>query len=77
MTDRERVVTRLKKLIKTAHNDARDFVYVTVGTASVIVRLLEEQEPTETWYGMHGKQITMPAGTFEKIYNDNEEEKHK
>lgn len=44
MTDRERVVTRLKKLIKTAHNDARDFVYVTVGTASVIVRLLEEQE---------------------------------
>lgn len=44
MTDRERVVTRLKKLIKTAHNDARDFVYVTVGTANMIVQLLEEQE---------------------------------
>ena len=44
MTDRERVVTRLKRLIKTAHNDARDFVYVTVGTARVIVRLLEDQQ---------------------------------
>ena len=46
MTDRERVVNRLKRLIKTAHHDARDFVYVTVGTAGVIVivRLLEEQE---------------------------------
>ncbi len=44
MTDRERVVTRLKKLIKAAHNDARDFVYVTVGTANMIVQLLEEQE---------------------------------
>jgi hypothetical protein len=44
MTDRERVVNRLKRLIKAAHNDSRDFVYVTVGTAGVIVRLLEEQE---------------------------------
>jgi hypothetical protein len=44
MTDRERVVTRLKKLIKATHNENRDFVYVTVGTARVIVRLLEEQE---------------------------------
>ena len=44
MTDRERVVTRLKKLIKATHNENRDFVYVMVGTARVIVRLLEEQE---------------------------------
>ena len=44
MTDRERAVNRLKRLIKAAHNDSRDFVYVTVGTAGVIVRLLEEQE---------------------------------
>jgi hypothetical protein len=43
MTDRERVVTRLKRLIKAAHNDSRDFVYVTVGTAGVIVRLLEQE----------------------------------
>ena len=47
MTDREIVVRRLKRLIKAAHHDARDFVYVTVGTAGVIVRLLEEQEWTE------------------------------
>ena len=44
MTDRECAVNRLKRLIKAAHNDSRDFVYVTVGTAGVIVRLLEEQE---------------------------------
>ena len=58
MTDRERVVTRLKKLIKTAHNDARDFVYVTVGTASVIVRLLEEQE----WRGADEQKTGDPDG---------------
>lgn len=44
MTYRERVVNRLKRLIKAAHHDERDFVYVTVWTAGVIVRLLEEQE---------------------------------
>ena len=44
MTDRERVVTRLKKLIKAAHNENYDFVYIPVGTAKVIVRLLEEVE---------------------------------
>jgi hypothetical protein len=54
MTDRERVVTRLKRLIKAAHNDSRDFVYVTVGTAGVIVRLLEEQE----WRGEDDKTGT-------------------
>ena len=44
MTDCERVVRRLKRLIKAAHNDMSDFVFVTVGTANVIIRLLEEQE---------------------------------
>jgi hypothetical protein len=53
MTDRERVVTRLKRLIKTAHNDSRDFVYVTVGTAGVIVRLLEQE-----WRGEDDKTGT-------------------
>ena len=44
MTDREIVVRRLKRLIKAAHNDTRDFIYITVGSANVIIRLLEEQE---------------------------------
>ena len=44
MTDRQIVVNRLKRLIKAAHNDMSDFVFVTVGTANVIIRLLEEQE---------------------------------
>ena len=44
MTDRERVVTRLNKLITAAHNENYDFVYITVGTAKVIVRLLEDQQ---------------------------------
>ena len=44
MTDTERVVNRLKKLIKTAHNENYDFVYIPVGTARVIIRLLEERE---------------------------------
>lgn len=47
MTDREIVVRRLKRLIQTAHNDMSDFVFVTVGTANVIVRLLEEQKWAE------------------------------
>ena len=44
MTDRERVVNRLNKLIKAAHNENNDFVYIPVGTAKVIVRLLEDQQ---------------------------------
>ena len=55
MTDRERVVNRLKRLIKTAHHDAMDFVYVTVGTAGVIVRLLEEQERVRLFVDENGK----------------------
>ena len=44
MTDRERVVQRLRKLIKAAHNENYDFIYIPVGTAKVIVRLLEDQQ---------------------------------
>ena len=51
MTDREIVVRRLKRLIKAAHNDMSDFVFVNVGTAKVIIRLLEEQERPEDMEG--------------------------
>ncbi len=43
MTDRERVVNRLKRLIKAAHNENYDFIYIPVGTAKLIVKMLEEQ----------------------------------
>ena len=41
MTDRERVVNRLNKLIKAAHGESYDFVYIPVGTAKLIVKLLD------------------------------------
>lgn len=44
MTDRERVVNRLKRLIKAAHNENYDFIYIPVGTSKLIVKILEEQE---------------------------------
>lgn len=47
MTDRELVVRRLKKLTKAAHHEMSDFCYISVGTANVIVRLLEEQERSD------------------------------
>ena len=43
MTDRERVVNRLKRLIKATHDEGCDFVYIPVGTAKLIVKMLEEQ----------------------------------
>jgi len=46
MTDRERVVKKLRQLIKAAHEENYDFVYLDVGKAKTIVRLLEEQERT-------------------------------
>lgn len=46
MTDRERVVKKLRQLIKTAHAENYDFIYIDVGKAKTIVRLLEEQERT-------------------------------
>ena len=43
MTDTERVLKRLKTLITVAHEENYDFVYMPVGTAKVIVRLLEDK----------------------------------
>ena len=44
MTDTERVMARLRRLIKAAHNENYDFIYIPVGTAKLIVRLLEDQQ---------------------------------
>lgn len=46
MTDTERVLKRLKTLITVAHEVNYDFVYIPVGTAKLIVRLLEEKKHT-------------------------------
>lgn len=43
MTDRELIIRRLTRLIKAAHNEMSDFVFIPVGTAKVIIRLLEDQ----------------------------------
>ena len=63
MTDTERVVLRLKRLIKAAHNENYDFVYIPVGTAKLIVRLLEEDpahgKATDRT-DAHGAQRTEP-----------------
>ena len=34
----------------------------------------DEDTETEEWNSYHGKKIRAPKGTFEKIYNDSEEE---
>ena len=47
MTDRERKVTQLRRLIRTAHEENYDFVYLPVGDAKVIVRLLEVYDGKE------------------------------
>ena len=51
MTDRERTVKRMKRLIENADDENYDFVYLNVGTARTIVRLLEEQERGGSAYG--------------------------
>ena len=43
LTDTERVRNRLTRLIKAAHNENYDFVYIPVGTAKLILKLLEER----------------------------------
>ena len=43
MSDMERTIKRLERLIKTAHYENYDFVYIPVGTAKTIVRLLGER----------------------------------
>ena len=51
MTDRERTVKKMKLLIDNADDENYDFVYLNVGTARTIVRLLEEQERGGEAYG--------------------------
>ena len=43
MTETERVRIRLTRLIKAAHNENYDFVYIPVGTAKLILKLLDER----------------------------------
>ena len=47
MTEAERVKKRLTRLIKAAHNENYDFVYIPVGTAKLIVKLLEERKEVD------------------------------
>ena len=47
MTDTERVKKRLTRLIQAAHNENYDFVYIPVGTAKLIVKLLEERKEVD------------------------------
>lgn len=50
MTDTERVTKRLKRLIEHAHNENYDFVYIPVGTAKLILKLLDDREQeAKTW----------------------------
>lgn len=56
MTDIERVLNRLKRLIKAAHEENYDFVYIPVGTAKVIVRLLEEDKKRDAEGGQDSEQ---------------------
>ena len=51
MTDRERTVKNMKLLIDNADDENYNFVYLNVGTARTIVRLLEEQEMGGEAYG--------------------------
>lgn len=44
LTETERVRRRLTRLIKAAHNENYDFVYIPVGTAKLILKLLEEKD---------------------------------
>ena len=44
MTETDRVTKRLTRLIIAAHSENYDFVYIPVGTAKLIVRLLNEKE---------------------------------
>jgi len=43
MTDTERVRRRLTRLIEAAHHENYDFVYIPVGTAKLILKLIDER----------------------------------
>lgn len=50
LTDTERVRKRLTRLIEHAHNENYDFVYIPVGTAKLILKLLDDREQeAKTW----------------------------
>ena len=61
MTDRERVVNRLKRLIEAAHNENYDFIYIPVGTAKLIVKMLEKQEAQKFFVDESGKITPLPV----------------
>ena len=43
MSERERVIKRLNIQIQNAHRENNDFAYIPVGTAKLIIELLEQQ----------------------------------
>lgn len=66
MTDRERKVKQLRRLIAVAHAENYDFVYMPVGDAKTIVRLLEEQERGEHYEKDHSG-IRYPSGSDKDV----------
>lgn len=43
LSERERVIKRLNAQIQNAHRENNDFAYIPVGTAKLIVELLEQR----------------------------------
>ena len=53
MTETERVMKRLRRLIEHAHNENYDFIYIPVGTAKLILKLLDDREQeVKVWQSM-------------------------
>lgn len=53
MKDWERVVQRLEKLIKNAHGENEDFVYIPVATAKLIIKLISSKEESRLIRNRH------------------------
>lgn len=51
LSERERVIKRLNIQIQNAHRENNDFAYIPVGTAKLIVELLEKQAVKPDWEG--------------------------
>lgn len=72
MTDSERVIKRLNAQIKNAHKENNDFAYIPVGTAKLIVELLEinKREKAEmegggsSWWDVCGECHTSINKTY-------------
>ena len=47
MKDTDNLVKRLKRGIEAAHGDNGDFVYITIGEAKKILKLIEEDREKE------------------------------